>query len=148
VDLVPFFHKGPLKAKRYLCTNARCETVATTAAFREPFKRRRCLVPACYYFEWTGEKGSKVKWKFTDQAWFCMPGLWDRAETADGPIESFTLLTCGAGSDCEICHDRQPVVLRRERWTDWLNPTVDLAHALAPLPAGSIVVERAPLEVA
>src|SRR6187549_3582988 len=28
-DLVPFFHKGPVKAKKYLCTNARAETVAT-----------------------------------------------------------------------------------------------------------------------
>ena len=44
-DLVPYFHKGPLKAKKYLCTNARSETVATTATFREAFKRRRLLGP-------------------------------------------------------------------------------------------------------
>ena len=30
----------------YRTINARSDTVATTASFREPFKSRRCLVPA------------------------------------------------------------------------------------------------------
>ena len=143
-DLVPWFHKGPVKAKKYLCTNARSETVATTAAFREAFKRRRCLVPASHWFEWTGEKGAKTKWKFTvtDQAWFCFPGLWDRAETEDGTVESFTLLTCEPGEDCSPYHNRQPVVLAREAWAAWLDPASPCEEALRPLPVGAVKVER------
>jgi putative SOS response-associated peptidase YedK len=49
--LVPFFHKKTVKEWKPMCTNARSETVATTAAFREPFKRRRCLVPATHFYE-------------------------------------------------------------------------------------------------
>jgi len=32
--------------------NARAETVATTAAFRSAFQKRRCLVPADAFYEW------------------------------------------------------------------------------------------------
>src|SRR5260221_12594481 len=46
--LIPFFHKKAIKDWKPMCTNARAETLATTAAFREPFKRRRCLVPASH----------------------------------------------------------------------------------------------------
>ncbi len=49
--LTPFFHRGPLKAWKPMCTNPRAETLATTATFREAFKRRRCLVPATHFFE-------------------------------------------------------------------------------------------------
>lgn len=49
--LVPFFHKGPVKDWKPLCTNARSETVASTPSFREAYRRRRRLVPASHWFE-------------------------------------------------------------------------------------------------
>jgi putative SOS response-associated peptidase YedK len=39
----------------YKTINARTETVATTASFREPFKSQRCLVPADGFYEWKRE---------------------------------------------------------------------------------------------
>jgi putative SOS response-associated peptidase YedK len=44
--LVPFFHKGPLKAWKASTNNARSETMATSPAFRHAFKLRRCVIPA------------------------------------------------------------------------------------------------------
>jgi putative SOS response-associated peptidase YedK len=44
--LVPFFAKD--EKTGYKCINARSETVATSPAFRGPYRRKqRCLVPAC-----------------------------------------------------------------------------------------------------
>ncbi len=143
--LIPFFHKGTVKEWKPMCTNARSETVATTATFREPFRRRRCLVPATHYFEWTGEKGAKTMWRFTRTGadLFCFAGLWDRATTADGVIESFTILTCAPGPDCAPYHTRQPVVLEQEDWGRWLDLTADVSSLMRAGPAGTISVALA-----
>jgi putative SOS response-associated peptidase YedK len=142
--LIPYFHRNGVKDWRPMCTNARAESLATTAAYREPFRRRRCLVPATHFFEWTGEKGSKVMWKFTraDAEIFCFPGLWDRARTSDGPVESFTIVTCAPGPDCAPYHDRQPVILERSQWARWLDLAADPAPLLRAGGAGMLAVER------
>src|ERR1700761_7701647 len=44
--LVPFFADSLAQWKGFSTVNARAETITTTAAWREPFKRRRCLIPA------------------------------------------------------------------------------------------------------
>jgi putative SOS response-associated peptidase YedK len=144
-DLVPWSWKQPVKAKKFLATNARSETVATQAAFKEAFARRRCLVPADAFYEWTGEKGAKVMWEFTasDQPWFAFAGLWDRASTADGVIESCTVLTTAAGPDMAPYHNRQPVILGRDQWTTWLDLRADPAPLFQARPAGSLRVEQA-----
>ena len=138
--LIPFFHRGSVKDWKPICTNARSETVATAAAFREPFKRRRCLVPATHFFEWTGAKGAKTMRRFTRNGAeiFCFAGLWDRAQTVDGPVESFTILTCEPGPDCAPFHSRQPVILEPEAWRPWLDLNGDVAPLLRPGAAGMI----------
>jgi len=143
--LIPFFYKGAVKDWKAMCTNARAETVATTATFREPFKRRRCLVPATHYFEWTGDKGAKTMWRFTRAGadLFCFAGLWDRAHTADGVVESFTIVTCAAGPDAAAYHTRQPVVLDPGQWGQWLDLGQDGRALLHAGPAGAIEARRA-----
>src|SRR5437764_1267963 len=48
--LVPFWADDPKIGR--MMTNARCETVATKPAFREAYKKRRCLIPATGFCEW------------------------------------------------------------------------------------------------
>ena len=145
--LIPFFHKGGIKDWKPLCTNARAESVATTPTFREAFRRRRCLIPATHFFEWTGPKGSKTPWRFTkaDSDAFCFAGLWDRALTSDGPVESFAILTTAAGPDCAPYHTRQPVILEHQQWSAWLDLRGQADDLLQAGPAGTIAVSLAPL---
>jgi putative SOS response-associated peptidase YedK len=144
--LIPFFHRKGVKDWKPMCTNARAETVATTATYRESYRRRRCLVPATHFFERTGEKGAKVMWKFTKAGsdLFCFAGLWDRCQTTDGPIESFSIVTCEPGPDCSPYHNRQPVILERDQCAGWLDlTTADPMPILRAGEAGAIGVERA-----
>ncbi len=101
----------------------------------------RCLVPASHFFEFTGTKYPKSKWKFTrpDGAPFCIAGLW-RAPDGDWPA-SFTLLTVDAGADVGPLHGRQIVTLADDRWGDWLDGAPE-AELLRPEPAGALVVEQ------
>ncbi len=142
--LIPFFHRKSVKDWKPMCTNARAETLATAATFREAFKHRRCLVPATHFFEWTGPKGAKEMWRFTkaDSDIFCFPGLWDVAETTDGRIESFTIVTTAPGPDCAPYHNRQPVILERDQWAIWLDTDADHEPFLKAGMEGVIAVER------
>jgi len=106
------------------------------------FPNGRCLVPASHFYEFTGKKSPKSKWKFSKagEEWFCFAGLWRPA--ADQTPEAFTLLTTGPGPDVAPIHDRQMVVLERTDWAAWLDLTRPEAELLRPLPAGSLEVEQ------
>lgn len=96
----------------------------------------RCLVPCSFFFEFTGLKSPKTRWRFTrpDGSWFCFAGLW-RPEPEGG---RWTLLTCPPGPDVAPIHDRQPVVLEPADWRDWLDARRPEAELLRPSPAGAL----------
>jgi putative SOS response-associated peptidase YedK len=106
------------------------------------FPHGRCLVPASHFYEFTGKKSPKSKWRFTleGEDWFCMAGLW-RPATAELP-ETFTLLTTEPGPDVAPIHNRQVVVLEPVNWLDWLEGTRPESDLLRPLPAGRLAVEQ------
>jgi putative SOS response-associated peptidase YedK len=102
----------------------------------------RCLIPASHFFEFTGSKPSKSKWKFTKvgEEWFCFAGLWRPMPESAG--EAFTLLTTEPGPDVAPIHARQMVVLERKDWFAWLDLTRPEAELPRPLLAGSLTVEQ------
>jgi putative SOS response-associated peptidase YedK len=101
----------------------------------------RCLVPASHFFEFTGKKSPKTKWKFTKvgEPWFCFAGLW--RPMPDGAA-AFTLLTTEPGPDVTPIHDRQMVVLDRSDWSAWLEHTGNEGELLRALPEGALAVEQ------
>jgi len=105
------------------------------------FPKGRCLVPASHFFEFTGSKSPKSKWKFTKagEDWFCFAGLWRPVPEGGG---AFTLLTTEPSPDVAPIHNRQMVVLERSDWRAWLELSRSEAELLQPLPAGSLQVEQ------
>jgi len=128
-------------------TNARSEGITKSSAFGPSYRDRRCLVPAVAYFEYTGKKGAKVRHRFTirGEPIFAFPGVWDRAQTVDGFVESFALLTSAPGPDAAPFHTRQPVILPRDGWADWLDVTNHHAPTFLGSAHGTIVEEVCPL---
>jgi putative SOS response-associated peptidase YedK len=141
--LVPFWRNGkPLKdtAKgandgfKLTTFNCRVETAATASTFKGPFAKRRCIVPANAWYEWTGEAGSKVKHRFMradgEPIWFA--GLWDRCTTPDaGEVTSFTIMTGPSAGWLAEYHDRAPVILEPEEWRAWVDPAQDARELMA-----------------
>jgi putative SOS response-associated peptidase YedK len=104
------------------------------------FSHGRCLVPASWFYEFTGSRSPKSKWRFalTNGEWMCIAGLWRPTDAGD----RFTMLTCPPGPDVEPIHNRQVVVLDRHDWAEWLDPTASPERLLRPSPAETLAVER------
>jgi putative SOS response-associated peptidase YedK len=114
--------------------NARSETVTTTPSFYEPFKSRRCLIPADGFYEWKKDRKTKQPYCFEvgEGELFAFAGLWDTWTDPRGQaIESCTILTTVPNRLLSETHDRMPVILRRDDYDSWLNPAArDSASAL------------------
>ncbi|WP_407932532.1 MULTISPECIES: SOS response-associated peptidase family protein [Acidiphilium] len=54
--------------------------------------------------------------------WWSFAGLWDKAETAEGPLESFAIITTEAGEDSRAPPNRQPVIFREGRLRPMAGP--------------------------
>jgi putative SOS response-associated peptidase YedK len=119
-----------------LLINARCETAASKPAFRDSFRRRRCLVPANGFFEWAAGP-PKVPHYLQRAAGGCLAlaGLWEPARRPDaGALPRFTILTRDADAATRPIHDRMPVILPPEAFEPWLAGTEAAAVALLHTP--------------
>mgnify|MGYP001971012428 CR=1 FL=1 len=75
--LTPSWSDGP--STRYSMFNAKSETLSKSRAYREPFKKRRCVIPASGYYEWRKEGSNKLPYYMTPdyENGFAFAGLWD-----------------------------------------------------------------------
>lgn len=142
--LVPWYWKKPVKEFKLSTWNARTDNVEKSGAFQSAFREKRCLVPASAFYEFTGTKYPKTRWRFSlpDQDWFCLAGLWDKAATPDGDIESFTFLMTDAAEFVKKYHDRQPVILKRDEYQSWLADPKFALDLLTRKPDITLQVEK------
>lgn len=120
--------------------NARAETIAEKPAFRDAFAKRRCLIPASNFYEWTGRKGSRVPYFIgvEDQEIFSMAGIWETWTENGTDMESVAIITTDANDVVAELHDRMPVILDREEEDRWLDGKEEdeLQELLDPFPDG------------
>jgi len=134
--LVP--HWAPDAKGGFSTINARIETAAEKPAFRGPWQRRRCLVPANGYYEWvTDAQGHKQPFYLqpADEPLLMFAGLWDRWNAADStPLLSFSIVTEAAEGPIAALHHRRPLMLQAPQFADWLTAP---SQALGPLLASA-----------
>jgi putative SOS response-associated peptidase YedK len=121
--LVPYWAKDPTIGVRMI--NARAETAAEKPAFKESLERRRCLLPADGFYEWSRKGKSKQPYCFElhERQPFAFAGLWDRWQTPDGSyLQTCTILTTTPNQLLADIHDRMPVILGAEIYDLWLDP--------------------------
>jgi putative SOS response-associated peptidase YedK len=147
--LVPSWAKDPKVGLRLI--NARSEELLEKPSFARAAAVRRCLVPADGWYEWQvsptalDPKGRPRKQPFfvhrSDGAPMAMAGLYefwrDKSLTEDDPdawLTTYSIITTAAERGLDRIHDRQPLVLEREDWDDWLDPAAnDLSAVQAHL---------------
>jgi putative SOS response-associated peptidase YedK len=110
----------------YKMINARSETIATKPSFRDAFKKRRCLILADGFYEWTGPKGNKQPVFITlpDEKPFAFAGLWETwhdKDQQDAPYRSCAIITREASICLKDIHDRMPSILHPDTYDTWLD---------------------------
>lgn len=127
--LVPFWAKDLAIGQKLI--NARAETLAEKTAFRSALQKRRCVIFADGFYEWTGAKGKKQPHRFTVDggAPFAFAGLWERWGPKDAPVTTCTIVTCAPNELLAAIHDRMPAILDDAAIDAWLY--ADAADALA-----------------
>lgn len=149
--LVPGWAKDGEMALRL--KNARCESAAEKPAFREAWERRRCLIPADGFLEWSEGRGPKQPYGVRHRAGdlLVFAGLWERwydpAETAPRALESCTILTTAARGALRTVHHRMPVMLQPHDFDGWLDSATSGAHLMQLVdryPEDELVVDAFP----
>jgi putative SOS response-associated peptidase YedK len=138
--LIPYWAQDPAIGNRMI--NARAESLAEKPAYRDSFRRRRCLVPADGFYEWK-KLDAKTKQPYLihrqDRRPFAFAGLWDAWRSPEsGPLETFTIITTSPNDLLRPLHDRMPVILDPRDYAAWLDPAnrnaAHLQSLLAPAP--------------
>ena len=119
--LTPSWSDGP--STRYSMFNAKSETLGQNLAYREPFKNRRCVIPASGYYEWRKEGSNKLPYYMTPdyENGFAFAGLWDCWQGENQIIESCTIVTAAAPVSMQTIHHRIPVHLTAEQSRNWMS---------------------------
>jgi len=106
--------------------NARAETLASSPAFRDPFRRKRCLVPVDSFYEWKREGEIRQPYRVVrdDGRPLVLAGLWSgwRDPATDTVRRTFTIVTTRPNEALRDLHDRMPVLLPETAWERWLDP--------------------------
>ena len=135
--LIPSWAKERKVGARMI--NARSETIAEKPAFRALVKSKRLIIPMDGFYEWKpgapdgplNSKGQPLKQPMfihrTDGEPLAVAGLWSAWKDPSDPhqrwLHSATVITTAANELMSSIHDRMPVLVPRERWDEWLDPS-------------------------
>ena len=139
--LVPHWANDPKIGNRMI--NARAETLSEKPAFRDAYRKRRCLVLADGFYEWRKEPGEKRKTplyiRLKSERAFAFAGLWETWRQPDGKaLSTCTIITTEPNALVASIHNRMPVILSPDGYETWLDPEPrdpdDLGRLLLPYP--------------
>lgn len=127
--------------------NARSESAAVKPFFKEDWQRRRCIVPASFYYEWRHGKNQAealpgqnsffhsntdpdpgkyaIQPAGSTMTWLC--GLY----RFENELPYFVILTRQPEGDLKKIHDRMPLILPQEKIKEWISPLSDPSNLLS-----------------
>ena len=131
--------------------NARAESIASMPAFRDSFRRKRCLVPVDTFYEWRRQDGVRQPYRIfrADGRPLVLAGLWDGwKDPHSGEVRrTFTIVTTTPNAVVAELHDRMPVIIPDDAWARWLDPRPAEPGELRALlePTDAVALEVAPV---
>ena len=140
--LIPFWAKDMKIGYRMI--NAKAETIDQKPSYKNPFKRKRCLVISNGFYEWKKNGKEKTPYRIflKDEKLFSFAGIWDTwKDAADREVNSFSIITTSPNKLMERIHNRMPVILDETSEKTWLgeNDPAVLKELLKAYPADKML---------
>ena len=126
--------------------NVRGESLLERPAFRDAFRRWRCLVPASGFYEWQSVARRKQPWHFrpTDAELFALAGI----TTLWNGIRGISLITTEPNAVTAPIHDRMPLIVGAEDYAEWLDAAnEDARRLIRPYPAARMAARPVGMRV-
>jgi putative SOS response-associated peptidase YedK len=148
-----FTHKATTKP----LANCRVETADSRPMWRDSWYRRRCVIPASWYYEWgypifEDDNRSITEHRNTKKVKFAIQtdgsdityiaGLYRYEEYSGMQVPMFTVLTREAAGIVKDIHDRMPVILDKNNIQEWIRPDGD-PRAIVEKALSNMVFETA-----
>ena len=120
--------------------NCRVETADRRPMWRDSWYRRRCVIPASWYYEWgypvyEDDSRSIIEHRNTKKIKFAIQtegsdvtyiaGLYRYEEHSGMQVPMFSILTREAEGTVRDIHERMPVILDKNSLQDWIRPDGD-----------------------
>ena len=116
-----FFDKRQNQEKNII--NSRLETIQNKIIFKESFEKRRCVIPANGYYEWSINDNIKIPYfiniPYKETIYFA--GIWKYLNFKKSSMKVFSIITKPSNSLLKEIHDRMPVTLSSEESKDYLD---------------------------
>lgn len=116
--------------------NARIESADQKPMWKESLERRRCIIPASWYYEWQHLKSADGKTK-TGSKYMIQPkgatltllaGIYRMEPFQDTGMmfPHFSILTRDPGNEIRSIHDRMPMILDAQDAAAWIRPETSM----------------------
>ena len=137
--------------------NCRIETADQKPLWKDSWFRRRCVIPASWYYEWgippseVGFHNANEQHKIKKEKYVIQPegaeitylaGLYRFEEHRGIQIPMFTVLTREAVAPVSSVHDRMPLILGKDSLSEWIRPNGD-PNKIAKMALTKMIMEKA-----
>ena len=118
---IKFFDKRQYQEKNII--NSRLENIQSKILFKESFEKRRCVIPANGYYEWSVKDNIKIPYfiNIPDKENIYFAGIWKYFNFKKSSMKVFSIITKPANNLLKEIHDRMPVTLSAEESKDYLD---------------------------
>ena len=103
--------------------NSRIETINSKLLFKDSFLKRKCIIPANGYFEWSEKEGEKKPYyiQLGDGELIYFAGVWRKEKYNNNKRRVFSIITKAADININKIHHRMPLVLNANAAQDYLE---------------------------
>jgi putative SOS response-associated peptidase YedK len=112
--------------------NTRSDTLATKESWEFLLRKRRCIVLADGYYEWTSTDKSRtpVFFHLSGHRPFALAGIWDRWQNDGETVETCSIITTEPSPLAARYHHRMPVVLTIDEAEEWVDDSTRSRRAI------------------